>query len=157
MADSVRHAAPAQVAGNGDVLETPAPPVPPPPFYRRPRVMIIGAILLLVLAAVGAKYWLFARAHESTDNAFIEARVVQISPKISGYVQDVAVTDNQRVKTGDVLVQLDSRDYTAMVEQARAQLRAAEVAATAAAEDARRAEELFARGLIARQERDHAQ
>ncbi len=157
MADSVRHATPAQIAGNGDVLETPAPPVPPPPFYRRRRVIVAGAVVLVALLALGARYWLFARAHESTDNAFVEARVVQISPKIAGYVEAVPVTDNQRVKTGDVLVQLDARDYTAMVEQARAQLRAAEVAATAAADDARRAEALFGRGLIARQELDHAQ
>jgi membrane fusion protein (multidrug efflux system) len=157
MADLARHAVPANVSTNGEVLETPAPPAPPPPFYRRPRVVGIGAIVLVALAIIGVRYWLFARSHESTDNAFIEARVVQISPKIAGYVQDVAVTDNERVKAGAVLVQLDARDYAAMVEQARARLRAAEVAATTAAEDARRAEALFSRGLIARQDLDHAQ
>jgi membrane fusion protein (multidrug efflux system) len=120
-------------------------------------VIGIAVILLVALTAIGFRYWLFARSRESTDNAFVEARVVQISPKISGYVQDVAVNDNQRVKPGDVLVRLDTRDYAAMVEQARAQLRAAEVAAVAAADDERRASELFSRGLIARQELDHAQ
>jgi membrane fusion protein, multidrug efflux system len=157
MAEASRHAAPPQVAGDSDVIETPAPASPPLPFYRRRRVIGVAAIVLVALVVIGLRYWLFARSHESTDNAFVEARVVQISPKIAGYVQDVAVNDNQRVKAGDGLVQLDARDYAAMVEQARAQLRAADVAATAAADDARRAEALFARGLIARQELDHAQ
>jgi len=157
MADPSSHTAPPQVSPNGDIFETPAPPPPPTPFYRRPRVIGVAAILAIALAVIGLRYWLFARDHESTDNAFVEARVVQISPKISGYVQDVAVTDNQRVKAGDTLVQLDARDYEAMLAQARAQLRAAEVAASAAADDERRAQQLFGRGLIARQELDHAQ
>src|SRR4051812_31091492 len=97
MAETSRQAAPSHVTPDGDVLETPAPPAPPVPFYRRRRVVAIGFVLLVALTVIGLRYWLFARAHESTDNAFVEARVVQISPKIAGYVQDVAVTDNQRV------------------------------------------------------------
>jgi membrane fusion protein (multidrug efflux system) len=66
------------------------------------------------------------------------------------------VTDNQRVRAGDVLLRIDPRDYAAAVEQARAGVRAAEVEARRAAADARRVRELAARGLVARQELEHA-
>src|SRR5207253_85252 len=95
-------------------------------------------------------------AQRATDDAFIEARVIHISPKVGGQVVEVNVTDNQRVRPGDVLVRIDPRDYEATAQQARAQVRAAEVEAQRARADARRVTELFARGLVARQELDHA-
>src|SRR5260370_41495156 len=91
-----------------------------------------------------------ARGAGSTDDAFIEARVIHISPKVGGQVVEVNVTDNQRVRPGDVLVRIDPRDYEATVRQARAQVRAAEVEAERARADARRGDELVARGLGAR-------
>ena len=81
------------------------------PLYKRPAVLIVAAIVLLIGAMIGVRYWLYARSHESTDDAFIDGHIIQISPKASGYVAKVYVTDNQQVKAGDLIVELDARDY----------------------------------------------
>lgn len=94
------------------------------PLYRRPAFMIVAALVLIVGAIIGVRYWLYARAHESTDDAFIDGRVVQLSPKVSGYVMKVYVADNQQVKEGDLIAELDARDYEARLAQARAALEA---------------------------------
>jgi membrane fusion protein (multidrug efflux system) len=64
-------------------------------------------------------------AHEWTDDAFIEGRIIQMSPKVAGHVLRVYVTDNQEVYQGDPLLEIDPRDYTARLMQARAVLQAA--------------------------------
>ena len=133
-----------------------APSPPPQPLRRRRGVLLAGAVLALVLLAGGIAYWLYARGRVSTDDAFIEARIIHISPKVGGQIVELDVTDNQRVRAGDVLLRLDPRDYEAAAEQARAQVRAAEVEAERARTDAQRVSALFARGLVARQELDHA-
>jgi len=118
-------------------------------------MLVGGAVgLVLVIAAVG--YWLYSRGRVSTDDAFIEARVIQISPKVGGQVVELNVTDNQRVHAGEVLLRIDPRDYAAAADQARAQVRAAEVEAQRAHSDGQRVRELFTRGLVARQDLDHA-
>src|SRR4030095_11817263 len=96
----------------------------PRPLYKRPVVLVIAAIVFLVGAIVGVRYWLYARSHESTDDAFIDGHIIQISPKASGYVSKLYVTDNQEVKAGDLLVELDARDYEARLERAKAALAA---------------------------------
>src|ERR687884_640183 len=92
------------------------------PLYRRPAFLIIAALVLIIVAIVGLRYWLYARSHESTDDAFIDGRVVQISPKVSGYVAKVYVADNQQVKEGDLIAELDARDFQVRLDQARAAL-----------------------------------
>ena len=135
-----------------------APPPPParPPLYRRRGVLIGAAIVAVLLVLGGVAYWRYASARVSTDDAFIEGRIVRISPQVAGQVARRLVDDNQRVKDGDLLVQLDDREYRALSEQATAQAHAAEVAAENAAVDARRAQELFNRQLVARQALDTA-
>jgi membrane fusion protein (multidrug efflux system) len=96
------------------------------PLYRRPAFLIAAVIVLLVAAAVGINYWLYARSHESTDDAFIDAHVTAISPKVAGYVVKVHVKANQQVKKGDILVEIDPRDFQAKVDQAQAALAAGE-------------------------------
>src|SRR5205807_2200004 len=93
-------------------------------FYRRPGVLIGAAIALLVILFLGGRYWLYARSHETTDDAFIDGHIVQVSPKVSGYVTKVYVTDNQTVKVGDLLAELDARDLEAKLDQAKAALNA---------------------------------
>jgi membrane fusion protein (multidrug efflux system) len=97
-----------------------------PPLYKRPRLIIIAGILFVLALIFGLRYYFYARAHESTDDAFIDGNVVQISPKVSGTVLKVYITDNQLVKAGDLLVELDPRDYQAQLEQAKADLLAAQ-------------------------------
>lgn len=81
-------------------------------------------ILLIVLGLVagGAVYWFLSRGKIETDNAFIEAHIIPIAPKISGYVVELNVTDNQHVKKGDVILKIDPRDYEVAVKQAQADL-----------------------------------
>jgi membrane fusion protein (multidrug efflux system) len=94
------------------------------PLYRRPSFLIVAALLLIVAAILGVRYWLYARSHETTDDAFVDGRIVQLSPKISGYVKKVYVADNQQVKEGDLIAELDARDYETRLTQARAALQA---------------------------------
>ena len=83
-------------------------------------------LLLIPIAAVGYLYWDQSRHFESTDDAFIAARAFSIAPKISGYITAVPVTDNQHVAAGDVVAQIDDRDYGVALDQARAQVANAE-------------------------------
>lgn len=78
----------------------------------------VGGIVLL--AAVG--FWLYARTYESTDDAQVDGHLDGITARIDGDVKAVHVEENQSVQAGDVLVELDPRDYEVAVEQAKAQL-----------------------------------
>ena len=80
-------------------------------------VVIIGAIVLVVAIAL---WWLHARNYESTDDAFIDTRTVQISAQVAAGIVDVPVNDNQTVEAGTELVRLDDRDYIAQRDQAQA-------------------------------------
>jgi membrane fusion protein, multidrug efflux system len=94
------------------------------PLYRRPAFLVVAALVLLVAVVFGLRYWAYARTHESTDDAFIDGHVVQVSPKVSGYVAKVYVKDNQEVKEGDLVAELDARDFEARLAAARAALAA---------------------------------
>ncbi|HEY0429858.1 MAG TPA: HlyD family secretion protein [Pyrinomonadaceae bacterium] len=97
-----------------------------PKKKRNKKPLIIGGAVLLVAAVVGLIYWLYARQFESTDDAFIEGDIVQVSPKISAYISKIYVSGNQFVHKGELLVELDTKDYELRLEQAQAQLRAAQ-------------------------------
>ena len=86
----------------------------------------VGLIALLLAGAAGYVYWDNASHFESTDDAFIAARQFAIAPKVAGYVTAVPVTDNQHVNKGDVIAQIDQRDYLAALAQAQAQVAGAE-------------------------------
>jgi membrane fusion protein, multidrug efflux system len=95
------------------------------PLYKR-RWFLAGAALLLIIGLIfGVRYYFHAISHESTDDAFIDGHIVQISPKVSGYVVKLHITDNQHVKAGDLLLEIDPRDYEVRLAQARANLQAA--------------------------------
>jgi len=87
--------------------------------------LIIGGIVLLLAIIGGAWYWWSHRNLESTDDAYTEGRAVTIAPKISGYVAELAVRDNQFVHAGDLLLRIDASDLTAQRNQARANLQLA--------------------------------
>ncbi len=82
--------------------------------------LIIGGVIVAVLLAL---WWLNARQYESTDDAFIDARTVQISAQVAAAIVDVPVTDNQMVEAGAELVRLDDRDYIAQRDQAQASVK----------------------------------
>ncbi len=89
----------------------------------RKRVVIVFVVLVILLAAL--VYWLGVRGTESTDDAQIDAHIIPIIPKISGYVTELKVTDNQPVSAGDILVQIDPADYAIARDQSRAMVAAA--------------------------------
>jgi membrane fusion protein (multidrug efflux system) len=95
-----------------------------PARNHRTRNLLIAAAV--IGAAVGLGYYLHRKGFESTDDAFIDGGIVQISPRVPGQVVRVLVTDNQHVNKGDLLVELDARDYETAVAQARAGLSNAE-------------------------------
>ena len=138
-----------------------------------------GLIILLVVIAigfwVGLNMFIKSATHIETDNAFIETRIVPVSARVSGTVTRVLVQDNQLVKQGDLLVEIDPRDYQVQVSKARAGVGVAEnesggeylkaEAARAALQSARarhdqaaldleRGEKLFGRDVIPKEQLD---
>ncbi|EPL10392.1 HlyD family secretion protein, partial [Pseudomonas sp. CF161] len=94
---------------------------PPPAPARRRKPLLIGALGLAALVALGlyAEHWWSAgRFIETTDDAYIGGDVTVIGPKVAGYIEQVLVSDNQRVQAGDLLIRLDSRDYRANLDKA---------------------------------------
>jgi membrane fusion protein (multidrug efflux system) len=90
---------------------------------RRRRWLIALAAVVLVAGTGFGGYWYFVgRFYESTNDAYLGADSVTIAPKVMGYVAEVAVGDNQRVKAGDVLVRIDPRDYQTALDSATADL-----------------------------------
>ena len=92
---------------------------------RRPFALVGGLILLFVVLPAGYLYWDYASHFESTDDAFIAARQFTIAPKVPGYLTAVPVTDNQHVAAGQVIAQIDQRDYRNALAAAQAQVAAA--------------------------------
>jgi membrane fusion protein (multidrug efflux system) len=115
---------------SGDVLEMTAPSavqrdVVVRPSARRPRVSrkqlgLAGAALLVGLGVswYGHDWWTVGRFIESTDDAYVGGDVTVIAPQVAGFIAQVAVTDNQAVHAGDLLVKLDDRDYRAALAKA---------------------------------------
>jgi membrane fusion protein (multidrug efflux system) len=95
------------------------------PFFKRPLVIILAGLVLLIGLIFGVRYYHYASAHESTDDAFVDGHIIPISPKVAGYVLKLHITDNQHVNKGDLLLEIDPRDYEARLAEARANLEAA--------------------------------
>jgi membrane fusion protein, multidrug efflux system len=103
------------------------------------RLGTIAGVLVIAGAAVwyGWSWWTVGRFIESTDDAYVGGDVTTIASKVSGFIDIVAVTDNQQVKAGDLLIKLDDRDYRAQLARADASV-GAEEATLANREAARR-------------------
>jgi membrane fusion protein (multidrug efflux system) len=91
-------------------------------FRKRRALVPLIAVGSIILVALLAAWWLHARNYESTDDAFIDTRTVQISAQVGAAIVGVPVTDNQVVDAGTELVRLDDRDYVAQRDQAQAQV-----------------------------------
>ncbi|MDR3578604.1 MAG: HlyD family secretion protein [Oryzomonas sp.] len=87
---------------------------------RRRKALIVFLIIFIAGGWFGFKWLIRSKTHIDTDNAFIEARIVPISAKVPGTVTRVLVEDNQLVKKGNLLVELDDRDYRVKVAQTEA-------------------------------------
>ncbi|HTZ80260.1 MAG TPA: HlyD family secretion protein [Stellaceae bacterium] len=95
---------------------------------RRRSVLIRTIFVIAVIVAViaGATYWFLNRNLETTDDAYTDGRAIAIAPRVSGYVVELDVNDNQFVHRGDVLIRIDPRDYQAARDQAAGALAAAQ-------------------------------
>jgi len=123
-------------------------------LFRRPAVIISVAALAIAGIGYGAFAMFPSFTHESTDDAFINVHFVSVAPKIAGRVAVVHADDNQLVKKGDVLVEVDPRDFQVALAQAKANLakdKAAEIQANA---NEKRAQDLFAKKVISTLDRD---
>ena len=124
--DAEAPAAPAPSATAGtpsdvDGVSTGATQWNPPARSRTVRIFIL-AVIAAAIAAILYAWQLppFGGRYEQTDNAYVRGQTTIISPQVSGYVAEVAVSDFQDVKPGEVLVRIDDRIYSARVAQARA-------------------------------------
>ena len=106
-------------------------------FFANPFVRLAAVLILLVIIVGGVLWWLNARQYESTDDAFIDTHIVQVAPQIAGQVSQVHVTDNQFVKAGEPLVDLNAADEESrlnqiLAQQAQAEMQIAQARATEA-------------------------
>ncbi len=95
---------------------------------RRASVRFVLPVVLLLLAVLGLRWWTVGRFFESTDDAYVRADSSVLTPRVGGEVVAVHVGDNQTVHKGDLLVEIDSRDYAARVANAKAAVEAADAA-----------------------------
>ncbi|TIM36620.1 MAG: HlyD family secretion protein [Mesorhizobium sp.] len=118
--------APAIEAPNPPTEPATCPPAEAPAKKKRSARSFLLPIIALGLLGAGAwygyDYWTDGRFMISTDDAYVQADMAFISPKISGYVDQVKVTENQQVKAGDPLLVVDNGDYKIAVAQAEAQI-----------------------------------
>ena len=109
----------------------PVPAAVASPRGRIAKRAAIGLGLLAVTALAGNfghEYWTSGRFMVETDDAYVQADYTTIAPKVSGYIADVQVQDNEPVKAGQVLAHIDDRDFRAAQAQAKAGVEAAEAA-----------------------------
>jgi len=88
---------------------------------------LAGAIIVLIAAGTyGWHFWTTGRFEVSTDDAYVQADSTIIAPKVGGYLSQVLVTDNQPVKAGQLLAKIDDRDFVTALDQAKANVMAAQ-------------------------------
>src|SRR6187455_3461447 len=90
-------------------------------FWRKRLLTGLALCTVVALIAAGTRWYLQSAQSVSTDDAYVDAPLAEITPQIDGTIQRVMVTDTQQVRRGDLLVQLDPADADLAVQQARAE------------------------------------
>jgi membrane fusion protein (multidrug efflux system) len=115
--------------GDEPVAARPAPARPQPPVAtsaRKRRLRVVAGVAGVLLLGVGGYYgqywWTQGRYLITTDDAYVGAKNATLSPKVSGYIAEVAVEDNAEVAAGDVVARIDDGDYRLAVQNARDQI-----------------------------------
>ena len=117
----------------------PAAPAPPPKPTQRPAsslwsrfaiplFAVIVALAFVALATLRFDEWVGNAVVQTTNDAYVRAELTRLASRVSGEVLTVGVTDFQRVKAGDLLIQIDPADYEAQVAQSEAAVAAAQAA-----------------------------
>ncbi|NTW58695.1 MAG: HlyD family secretion protein [Nitrospirae bacterium] len=122
---------------------------------RKKAFMIVAAVVAIGLTA-GYFYNNYRTTHVSTDDAFVDGNIHTIAARVSGNVRTVAVVDNQRVKQGDVLVELDPADYRSKAEAARATLELQKAILRLAESELKRAKALYEQDVSSAERYDKA-
>lgn len=131
----------------------------------------IAGIVIAVVAVLTGFYIHNEMKYQSTDDAYVETTTVNVSPRVSGQIEEVYVTDNQHVKAGDLVAVIDAEDYKIRLEQAdsmyekikldqvnaKANLKAADSAIALAKKDLDRYTNLYEQGAVSKQTLDAAQ
>ncbi|HEV7390210.1 MAG TPA: HlyD family secretion protein, partial [Burkholderiales bacterium] len=99
------------------------------PSGKKKIVLPIVAVVGLLVLFWAFQKWSYGRSHQSTDNAQVDGHIVPVLAKVGGYVKAVGVNENDHVNAGQLLVQLDDADYRVRLQQAQADLVAAEATA----------------------------
>jgi membrane fusion protein (multidrug efflux system) len=113
-----------------------APPASPPPAALRnswarfaiPLFAVLAAFAFIALATLRWDAWVGYATVQTTNDAYVRAEMTRLSSRVAGEILTVAANDFQRVKAGDLLVQIDPADYQAQVAQAEASVAAAQAA-----------------------------
>lgn len=96
-------------------------------------ITVVGIIVAAAAIIFAVIYYIHSLSYQSTDDAFIQAHIVTISSRVDGHISKVYIDDNQLVKEGDLLAELDPNDYQASAELAEASLAAAQASSEQAA------------------------
>ncbi len=99
---------------------------PPMDPRKKRRNILVGVTVVVLLLIGGLFWWLHARSYEDTDDAQIDGHLHPLSSRVDGTVLAVYAEDNQKVKAGDLLIQLDGKDYQVALDQANASYQQAE-------------------------------
>ncbi|MBB3593142.1 membrane fusion protein (multidrug efflux system) [Rhizobium sp. BK529] len=111
-----------------------APAAEAPARKRGGRSLLLGVAAIAIIAAAayyGHNYWTVGRFEVSTDDAYVKADSTTVAPKVSGYLAEVLVGDNETVKAGQPLARIDDRDFRTALDQAKADVAAAEATVNA--------------------------
>ncbi len=81
--------------------------------------LIIGIAIIIVAILAMMGYFKYNEVYPSTDNAYVSANLVDVVPKVNGYIKEIYVKENQKVKKGELLLSIDSKDYDLAYEQAK--------------------------------------
>lgn len=134
--------------------QDPGADTPRPSPLKNPRVrwtlVVVGLVALAALLAWLVHWWLVGRYMQETNNAYLQADAVAVAPRVNGYVTAVYVQDNQQVKAGQPLLQIDDRTNKASWQQAQAAVavRQADIAAAASGLEGARAQLVQARSQL---------
>lgn len=138
---------------------------------HKPFKRFIGLGVGLVIAAAVAYFIHDALIFQSTDDAYVETTTVQVAPRVSGQITEVYITDNQKVKEGDLVAKIDPADYEVALAQAEARyertllnqknaqanFKASQTNIEVAKKDLERYKNLYAQGAVSKQILDQAQ
>jgi len=138
---------------------------------HKPFKRYIGLGIGLVIAAAAAYFIHDALIYQTTDDAYVETTTVQVAPRVNGQITEVFITDNQKVKEGDLVAKIDPADYEVALAQAeakyektllnqknaKANFKAMQSNIDTAQKDLERYKNLYAQGAVSKQTLDQAQ